>query len=722
MPATASQSPTVVAPITRPSAGSGKPTPAGRSERPGQDYESFYNCLPDAFANATVTLASLRARYGKPNAPEIANWIEGQQAVFSNCGGPGRTPQPAPANAPLWLRQDRAYQIAAAQFYNLDYDQALAGFRAIASDHASPWSPIARYLVARVLIRMATVPFQPAAGTLDQMKANNASVRSGLDEAREQLESILRDPAMKPLHRQSRQLLDFVMARLDPQAQAEVLARRLTAPLRPGTASGDPNYEQNVIDLTYIYNSLPLYALTFKKRDASAPPISPSREPFIRWISDLAAGVSRGGIGLESVNADTRTPAARSSDALAAWRDTRGPQWLVAALTVVKPGEDGNDALIAAARELPATSPAYSSVTYHRLRLAALPSAPVEQIPGATRPVYAELSQLLPRIEQSQSLSTANLFADLQASLSPTLNDFLHDATRRATSLTNPINDGIEPLTATPEAGTFSASPQTATLCNVHIYAPDSRHLDDQTALIFNQRMPLSLLKQAALSPALPPNVRFEVAHMARTRALLLDDTETAHALSPYLVGCQPAFASWVHQYDAARTSDERHVLGLLALTRFTSTEPTVRAGLERDIAAYDSFRDNWWCTSSEPPANSGMPANRRPHFFADVVVPRTQQPDPPFLTAQDRAQADTEIARLGKIPCASDYFARETLAWVKDHPADPHDADLIGFAMRVIRNACRSDNTADLNHQLFDVLHSRFPKSEWAARYTTWE
>ena len=58
----------------------------------------------------------------------------------------------------------------------------------------------------------------------------------------------------------------------------------------------------------------------------------------------------------------------------------------------------------------------------------------------------------------------------------------------------------------------------------------------------------------------------------------------------------------------------------------------------------------------------------------------------------------------------------------MKDHPSDPHDADVVGFAMRVVRNACRSDATKDLNHQLFDVLHGRFPKSEWATRYTTWE
>jgi hypothetical protein len=99
-----------------------------------------------------------------------------------------------------------------------------------------------------------------------------------------------------------------------------------------------------------------------------------------------------------------------------------------------------------------------------------------------------------------------------------------------------------------------------------------------------------------------------------------------------------------------------------------------------------------------------------------------TGQPDPPFLSAADRAEADKEIAALERIPGASDYFAQQTLDWVKAHPDDAHDADLVGFAFRVGRNACRSDKTAEFQHQLFDVMHRRFPKSEWALKYKTWE
>ena len=62
---------------------------------------------------------------------------------------------PTPAK-PEWnalLRQDRAYQIAAANFYTGNYDDAIAGFVAIGKDKASPWSRWGEYLAARAEVR-----------------------------------------------------------------------------------------------------------------------------------------------------------------------------------------------------------------------------------------------------------------------------------------------------------------------------------------------------------------------------------------------------------------------------------------------------------------------------------------------------------------------------------------------------------------------------------------
>jgi hypothetical protein len=683
---------------------------------PGQNYASFTNCLDDAFAHAASTLADCRALYGKPNVPdtpEIADWIAGQEAVFSNCGGAGRSPQPAPADAPLWLRQDRAYQTAAAAFYALDYDTALSGFRAIAADQASPWAPLARYLIARTLIRKAVVPFNFDANAMDKQAAINASVRSGLGEARVQLEQILRDPAMKSLHGPSAHLLDYVMVRLEPEAQAEELARRLTESKPTKDVAGgaiDTGYLQNTIDLSFDYSNQPLYSSITVPRDAHAQAATKPKAALLRWLDDLEENQGNSYPGVGYVFNQSRDAVERNADVLASWHATHEPQWLVAALTLAEPGAPANAELMAAARAIPSNSPAWASVTYHRLRLESAATTAAGK-PGNS--AYAEVTALMAKIEQTQPRSSINQFADLQTSLAPTLDDFLRSATRMAAGSSD--EEGGENQALPP--GT-----RPETLCGVSIAAPETRHLDDETAVIFNQRMPLKMLRQAALSPALPANVRFQLAHMAWTRGLLLDEPDTARALSPYLSGCQPAFKTWLDQYSAAATADERHVLGLLALMRFSSTEPTARIGLERDFAAYSEFRDNWWCNLNTPPEGVGSVPNPQPMLFSSHIVPRSQQPDPPFLSAADRDQVDQELARLERIPSASDYFAKEALAWVKQHPDDTRDADVLGFAMRVVRNGCRSDATGELNHQLFDLLHRRFPKSEWALRYTTWE
>jgi hypothetical protein len=167
---------------------------------------------------------------------------------------------------------------------------------------------------------------------------------------------------------------------------------------------------------------------------------------------------------------------------------------------------------------------------------------------------------------------------------------------------------------------------------------------------------------------------------------------------------------------------------------RFTSTSPMARPGLQRDFAAYDEFRDNWWCGNLKedaignpvmdqhykPLAASAGQSGSKPELFR--IPLSLDQPLPPFLTAQDKIDAAREIAALQQIPGAPDYFATQVLAWYKAHPEDKRNADLLGFAKRVVRNGCRTAETTELDHQLFTVLQQRYPKSEWARRYPSWE
>ena len=125
-------------------------------ERKDQGYDFFPNCAKNAFEVATATLKDRVSSYGSDDR-NVRDWMAGQDLVFENCSGGGKIPDPAGSASPLWLRKDRDYQIAAAFFYSLNFDEARRRFELIANDVESPWRDTGRYLVARTLVRQASL-------------------------------------------------------------------------------------------------------------------------------------------------------------------------------------------------------------------------------------------------------------------------------------------------------------------------------------------------------------------------------------------------------------------------------------------------------------------------------------------------------------------------------------------------------------------------------------
>ncbi len=104
-----------------------------------------------------------------------------------------------------------------------------------------------------------------------------------------------------------------------------------------------------------------------------------------------------------------------------------------------------------------------------------------------------------------------------------------------------------------------------------------------------------------------------------------------------------------------------------------------------------------------------------------------TGDTDPPFVSAAMRTQATVEAKLLNRVSPGPDYFARESLAWIKAHPSDPRDEELAGFGFRALHDTCRyieSETPAekDLSRQLFQLLHARYPQSEWAKHYASFD
>jgi hypothetical protein len=340
---------------------------------------SYENCQEDAFRTATATLESRAKTWGAHSA-EVAEWIKGQDAVFSNCSasnpapfyGDGRpvihpsSPTVTAADAPPLLRQDRAYQIAAAQFYAPQLAPARASFQAIAQDTTSPWRGVARYLVARTLIREAFLHAKN--GPDDTMAAFDANL---MKQAQHELESMRAEklPGISPHAVET--MLNLVRIRTEPLERLRELATALAGP------KADPNYTQDMIDLNWYLNGK-LDSLAIRE-DAGAG----SFEVVDQNNGNRALGADEKSRGFDKAFSDTADLRASSpmidwlvtfqspskgakKHALAEWKRTSKTPWLVAGLMKASPSDAETPALIETAAQVAPTSPAWATVTYHR--------------------------------------------------------------------------------------------------------------------------------------------------------------------------------------------------------------------------------------------------------------------------------------------------------------------------------------------------------------------
>ncbi|CAN5628443.1 hypothetical protein BH10ACI3_BH10ACI3_12470 [soil metagenome] len=225
-------------------------TPEIYAERAYGGYDFFPNCTKNAFETATETLADRVSNHG-PSDPSVKNWLEGQDQVFQNCASGKQAPEAVPPGAPDWLQKDRAYQIAAASFYSLDYNDANRRFAEIAQDSESPWAETADYLVARTLIRQASLSKTPERAT------------PYYEEAESHLQKFIsRSGKFAP---SSERLLGLIKYRLHPKERTSELAKSLSF------NGGNENFRQDVIDYNWLldkYESEVLTAEEKRKQDA----------------------------------------------------------------------------------------------------------------------------------------------------------------------------------------------------------------------------------------------------------------------------------------------------------------------------------------------------------------------------------------------------------------------------------------------------------------------
>ncbi len=486
-------------------------------------------------------------------------------------------------------------------------------------------------------------------------KENEGFDAATMKEAKLRLEKIVQNPALAGVHEMARSMLGFVLAHTDPAERAAQLEGDLMK-------QKDANFLQDLLDFAELYNS------------------SQVNGGLADWIK-----------AANSV-AESNANAQDSSSALNQWKRSKNLPWLIAALFSIHADNADLPQIISAAERIPPDSPAYLTVRYYLARL--------NIAGGKTVEARVELDRLLSDANLDLTTGERNLLISERQKVARDFADFLKFATEPSLA----IDSGMDEPFAPPEQPAAADK-----------NAPG--YFDAYVAKIFDQRMPLSMIQQAANSTQLPFLMRRELVHAAWTRAVLLDDHKSGMGLQELIQSLDPPLWKEMSAYRNA-AEDQKKFMGLLIVLKNPGLRPYVVNGLPRKttLGAIDDLRENWWCDAADTEGEifwkwESLPQDARSKDL-DAGIPF-----PEFESEPERSQAKAELEALAKIGPAPNYLSQQVIDWAHSHPDDSYVPEALHWAIRSTRYGCTDKQTTTYSKAAFDLLHERYPHSEWTAR-----
>lgn len=592
------------------------------------------NCLDDAFGTAARTLAERIAAHGVESS-EVREWAAGQDRVFALCEE-GETPPPElDGTWPEWLRQDREYQIAAAHFYAFHHEEARRRFAAIGRDASSPWSGLARYLVARTAMRVGD--------------------REG---AKLAIAEVLGDATLAELHPAARRLDTLVAIRSQPALRRQELETRLLA---PSFVDADPReLRQAFTDFEWLVTG---------RVDGAGLPVG----DLDTWLTVM---IGSSPVSEVPENLAPAPPAAPV--AIGLYREKRTLPWLVAALVTAQGGEAELPELLAAAATVPDDSPAAVTVGFHRARLLLTRATPEADAEARER-----LDGLLRR--PGRAPAVGNRLKSLRAGLAPTLEEFLRY------SLVIPVEMGFD------DGGSQLWPEEPA--------VPPPLVLTDEAIAHLNRSVPTrELARLAGLAELLPADWRQRIGLAAWVGAILEQDAAVAASLVPVLRPLvPPALAADLEAWLGAEGA-QRDFLAHWTILRWPGLSPRIAddVGRRTQLDEMDALRANGWCEKG------GL------HGSSELVPVRFLSAGVQQAAASDEPWPDLKATALEIGP--------KLVTYAEAHRDDPRVPEALHRLVRFTRVGCAwGDEVGGVSKRAFDLLHRRYPRSEWAAKTPYW-
>jgi hypothetical protein len=368
------------------------------------------------------------------------------------------------------------------------------------------------------------------------------------------------------------------------------------------------------------------------------------------------------------------TGAATEQHVFQRWQQKRNTLWLMAALVGVSSGHPGVGELLKAASVVPESDPGYDSVTFYRAKLMA-------EL-GKSAEARTLLRSLAGRMEKQKNASAVNLIRAELLEMAESLDDFLLNVPRMEAWETNGDSS---------QAGN-----------------PDIVLFDDDAARQLNWGMPLTMLQQAALKDLPVKHLRAELLLAATVRAMLLERPEVVRSTAPRLAKLLPNMKPVLDDYLQATTNSDREFSAAVLMLKFPGALPYIASGLRiGDINNIDSYSEKWWCDVRDP-------AEKEPKAAPLRIYPR-------FVSAAEQREAAQEREAFLDLDTALNELTERVIKRVKSSPEDQRLPEALHLVIVYARNGCSDEDTRTLSKEAFQLLHKKYPRSNWAKKTKYW-
>lgn len=628
----------------------------------GLAYGKYLNCGNNAFNLAVETLQALRSN-AKVSKWAVQEWVAAQDAVFDLCGdadasSPVRPmPSEAGAGTAMYLRQLRQYQIAAANFYDGKYGEAVRRFDAIAADHTHPMRLWANYAAMRAMLRSASLDqtfavrvreirnsSDAAADKRTAYKAALAEHRHKMNQSFEQIatrnKAVLADESLAAVHEPARKLLKQAARMLVPDQVYSESSALLARFDKDVDRSGELDDWRQLGDQLFDYGGNA--DLIAKLR---------SQHEYFDWIRTIQGCTD---------NQLSPNFAGRCSQegehALEKWQATKGRIWLVAALMTAQQITPQLEPAFAAARQVGPDAMEFLTLRYYMARL--LRSA------GRRDEAIVLIDQVL--AGPSYSVSGGML--------------------RNAASATNLFRQ---------ERLTLATNDEQALR---YVLRDSAQRLAADGDELLNRRLAADDLLRLARNPAADGALRSQLIVAAWWRADITDNTRTAEAAARLLGDVEPRLREAAATYLKLRDTDERHYL-LARAGLVYRISPQVFS-IKKDFAGKrKSGAADWWCSFESKDFKARASIERTPAVLLELTA--------------DAAARDAELSKLKQIGSAADWLARVAIKRGKTHPNDPYLRSLLDAVVKSENLDCSSADGDNLlnaaKHALEAIKRDRF-------------